>query len=174
VFRTAYKQGRREPNEAYAADALVALVTGKANGKPAAPQVVIDVTHRSLVTGEVGERDVCEVRGVGPIPVGRAREIMADAFLKALLTDGQDVRLVKHFGRHLPAEIRTALAWRYRTCIEPGCDRTVGLEWDHVDPVANGGPTSYENVGPRCKLHHKAKTERDRAVGLLGGERGPP
>ena len=32
------------------------------------------------------------------------------------------------------------------SCTEPGCNRRYGLEWDHVDPVAHNGLTSYENL----------------------------
>ncbi|HEY7106206.1 MAG TPA: HNH endonuclease signature motif containing protein [Acidimicrobiia bacterium] len=49
------------------------------------------------------------------------------------------------------------------------------MQWDHVDPVANGGPTSFANVHPLCRPHHIEKTERDRKAGKLGNrnERAP-
>ena len=50
--------------------------------------------------------------------------------------------------------------------------RRLGLETDHVVPVAAGGATSGENLRDRCLPHHWEKTERDRTAGLL--ERGPP
>jgi hypothetical protein len=61
-------------------------------------------------------------------------------------------------------------------CVEDGCERRYWLEWDHDDPVANHGPTSYDNVMARCWPDHGAKTERDRKAGLLapGRKRGPP
>ena len=34
--------------------------------------------------------------------------------------------------------------------------------------MANDGPTSYENLKPRCPPHHRKKTEADRLAGLLG------
>jgi hypothetical protein len=46
--------------------------------------------------------------------------------------------------------------------------RRWGLEYDHVNPVANSGPTEYTNLEARCWPDHQAKTERDRAAGLLG------
>jgi 5-methylcytosine-specific restriction endonuclease McrA len=48
------------------------------------------------------------------------------------------------------------------------CGRHFGLEYDHVDPVANRGPTTLANLQPRCWPDHQAKTERDREAGLLG------
>ena len=46
---------------------------------------------------------------------------------------------------------------------------------DGTPMPANHGPTSYDNLRPRCWSHHQDKTERDRAAGLLGGGgREPP
>jgi 5-methylcytosine-specific restriction endonuclease McrA len=47
------------------------------------------------------------------------------------------------------------------------CGSRFGLEYDHINPVANKGETRYENVEARCWADHQAKTERDRQAGLL-------
>jgi 5-methylcytosine-specific restriction endonuclease McrA len=92
--------------------------------------------------------------------------------LKAVLHDGVAVHTVKHFGRHLPAELRTALdlgpvpAFTGAECVD--CGSRFGLEYDHVNPVANQGETSLRNLAARCWPDHQAKTERDREAGLLG------
>jgi hypothetical protein len=105
------------------------------------------------------------------------RRLEQDAFLKAVLHDGVDVQTVAHFGRHRPAHLETALRlgappdFDGIECSELGCERKYGLEFDHVDPCANGGPTSLANLKPECKPHHWNKTERDREAGLLGGNR---
>jgi 5-methylcytosine-specific restriction endonuclease McrA len=49
------------------------------------------------------------------------------------------------------------------------CSKRYGLERDHIDPVANGGLTAYDNMAGRCWECHQKKTERDRQAGLLGG-----
>jgi len=59
-------------------------------------------------------------------------------------------------------------------CSEDGCRRRYGPEADHVDPVANGGVASFENLRWRCRPHHRAKTDRDREAGILTGNRAPP
>jgi 5-methylcytosine-specific restriction endonuclease McrA len=115
---------------------------------------------------------VCQVIGGGPIPVELAHELGKDAFLKAVLHDGVAIHTVKHFGRHFPAELRSALdlgpvpAFTGAQCAD--CGGRFGLEYDHINPVANNGETSYDNVEARCWEDHKAKTERDRQAGLLG------
>jgi hypothetical protein len=102
------------------------------------------------------------------------------AFAKAVVVRGTNIDTVAHFGRRMSAELRTALELRPpprlagAVCIEEGCDRRHDLDWDHDDPVANGGVSSYENLKPRCKPDHWEKTERDRRAGLLGGSRSPP
>ncbi len=51
--------------------------------------------------------------------------------------------------------------------MEQGCGRRFGLEWDHDDPLANRGPTSFDNLKARCRSHHREKTQRDRQAGLI-------
>jgi hypothetical protein len=87
---------------------------------------------------------------------------------------------MRDYGRRIPAELRTALELGDperldgAKCSEEGCDRRNGPEWDHVDPVARGRASSYDNLEARCGPDHWDKTERDRRAGLLDGSRGPP
>jgi len=112
--------------------------------------------------------------GGDPLPGSAVKRSAEDAFVKAVLHDGVRIETVAHFGRHIRAQLRTALelgpapAFDGVECVEAGCGRRYGLEWDHLDPVANGGPTSFENLKARCWPHHRAKTERDHRAGLLG------
>ena len=100
----------------------------------------------------------------------------AGAFVKAVVHDGIQVDTVRHYGKHMPATLRTVLElgdppeFDGARCCD--CGRTYGLEWDHVDPRANGGVTAIGNYKPRCTPCHRQKTERDREAGLLGA-RGP-
>lgn len=82
---------------------------------------------------------------------------------------------MKHFGRRIPAEVRTAPELGPApdldgaTCVEEGCGRRHRLEWDHDDPLAHRGPTSFDNLRARCRPHHHDKTLRDRQAGLIFG-----
>ncbi|MFP5377490.1 MAG: HNH endonuclease [Acidimicrobiia bacterium] len=129
--------------------------------------------------GHAHPGEACHVVGGGPVPVSAVtEELEGDAFVKAVTHDGVRIDTVAHLGRAIPAHLRTALelgpppSFDGAACAEAGCGRRFGLEWDHVDPVANGGPTSYANLQARCRPCHGAKTERDRAAGLVGGRRG--
>jgi hypothetical protein len=168
-YRQAYREGRRENPENYAADALVALVTGEGllgtQSKSKGTEVVVVVSRESLQRGGVDPTagEICEIPGFGAIPVSRARELLADAFLKGVLVDGKRVISVKHFGRHRPAELDTALLVRsvlsegQVRCVVEQCGQTARIQWDHAQPFARGGPTSADNLNPMCPFHNRAK-----------------
>jgi hypothetical protein len=177
-WRTARKEGRREARSVLAADAFVTLTSavGTPKGKPRGADVVIVADLNAYRRGHAHEGEPCHIVGGGPIPISIARELAKDAFLKVVLHDGVNVHTVAHFGRHRPAHLETALMlgappdFEGVTCSDDGCDRHYGLQWDHTDPCANGGPTSLANLKAKCTPHHWDKTERDRRAGLLGGD----
>ena len=176
--RESRAEGVDEPFFAHAADALAAMLSGSGRGHATRSELVVVCDLAAYRRGHIHDGERCHLVGGGPIPVELARTIGEDAFLKAVIVDGVDIQTVKHFGRHINAELRTALelgsppGLRGAECVEAECRRRYGLEWDHIDPVANGGPTSYDNLRPRCWPHHRDKTEQDRQAGLLG--RAPP
>ena len=176
-------KGEVEDRPAYAADAFARMVTGQGKGLATRADVVFACDYRAYQRGHAHEGEVCHIIGGGPVPVGVVREIAKDAFLKVAFHDGVEIHKVAHLGRHRPAELETALGlgsppdFAGVTCCEPGCERRYGLEWDHVDPVANQGPTSFENLAARCYPTSPGEDQRDRAAGLLRGgssDRAPP
>ena len=162
IFKAARKSGNHERPEAYAADALMALCAAKTSSaaKPTRANAVINirVDINALKRGHTEHGEVCEIAGVGPIPVATATEYLGEAFLKLLILDGVDIKTVAHMGRHIPAPLRTAVEERDRVCQVPTCDMSVGLEIDHIKPFAEGGPASLENLVRLCKRHHLQKT----------------
>ena len=187
-WRAAKREQRIESRAAHAADAFVRMVDGAGTGNGSSlggsPDRPGPARYRR---GHAHPGELTHIIGGGPIPVRVARELANDAFLKVVLHDGVNIHTVAHFGRRRPAELNTALelgappSFEGVSCSELGCDRKYGLQWDHIDPVANDGPTSVENLQPLCWSDHRDKTERDRAAGLLNGkgkrsrkERGPP
>jgi hypothetical protein len=158
IFAGARREGRRESYEAYAADALVALAEGDGRG----PRGVVHsrVDHSALVRGHVEEGEVCDIPGVGPIPVAVVREMLDDGVLKVIVTKGVDVVAVAHGGRTVPAHVRSALETRDPKCVVPGCDVWDRLEIDHLVCFAEGGPTTLENLARLCHRHHALKTHQ--------------
>ena len=166
-WRAAYRQGRVEPRERHAADALAHMM----NGQGKRHSVRADVVYVCNV--DTGQSHIV---GGGPVPESRAREAARDGFIKAVLHDGTKVDTVVHYGRHIPAELRTVIElgdppeFDGVTCVD--CGAQFQPEWDHHDPVANGGPTTRTNLKRRCHTCHTVKTEQDRLAGLLR-RRGP-
>jgi hypothetical protein len=164
-FDEARRQGRRETREACAVDALEALVVGSADhcvplgdSGPGA-MVHVRVDHQALVRGHTQNGEVCEIPGVGPIPVATARRLATDAILKVLVTDAVDIRAVAHAGRSVPAGLRTLLEERDRTCVVPGCNVDRSLEIHHWRiSHADGGPLSADNCARVCAWHHYLAT----------------
>ncbi|MGH9098156.1 MAG: HNH endonuclease signature motif containing protein [Acidimicrobiales bacterium] len=176
VFHRARRAGHHESPEAYAADALVALVTrdpGRSTatssddqspngGRPTTKGskgtralVHVRVDLDALRTGVVGPHGICEIPGVGPIPVDTARELMGDALCELVITNGIDVTTITKMGRAIPAALRRALDERDATCVVPGCDAVTGLEIDHrIVEVHDNGPTAMWNLAKLCAHHH--------------------
>ena len=180
MHRAARKEGCTEAREAHAADALLRLAKGGGKGRAGRADVVYVCDLRAAARGHTHGDEVCHVIGGGPVPVDVVRAAAVDAFVKVVVRDGTKVDTIVHYGRHIPALLRTVLELGDperldgAVCVEAGCDRRHDLEWDHDDPVANDGVTSYENLNARCKPDHWAKTERDRKAGKLGAGRAPP
>ena len=177
--RSAAPSSEKDPYEVSAADALVGVTAANPDGRRSTnTELVIVCDLRAWRRGHTHEGEVCHIIDGGPIPVDLAKELADDAFLSAVLHDGIKIDTVKRFGRYLPAELRTALdlgpvpEFTGRQCVD--CGQRWNLEYDHIDPVANHGPTSYDNLAARCWPDHQIKTEKDRQAGLLGPHARPP
>jgi hypothetical protein len=146
---------------------------GGGKGKASRADLVIVCDLQAYRRGHAHEGEACHIVGGGPIPVSLAKDLGRDAFLKAVLHEGTEIHTIAHFGRRYPAVLQTALDlgappdFNGNVCAAPGCDRRHHLQRDHIDPVANGGETSYANNPPLCPPDHRIKTESDRKAGLL-------
>lgn len=184
IFRKAREQGLEEPPEAYRADALVALVTGTAQGgsgrrgRAQRDSVVVRVDAEALARGHVESGETCQIAGVGPVPVAVVERLLPEAFVKVVFRDSLDVRSVCHVGRSLSAHEQTALEERDPMCVVPGCSVAKGLENHHYkEDFASSGITSLSELARVCARHHDMITYR--GFHLEGGPgqwryRGPP
>ena len=161
IFRDRRSSGDREPQERYAADALVQLTTGTTRKQGKVDHTVhVLVDHDALVRGEAREGETCAIPGVGPVSVEWVRERIGRAFVTAIIKKGRDIRTVAHFGRHIPAEPKTALLVGGRECCIEGCTARAYLELDHSEiDFAAGGPTASWNLDWECWTHHHLKTQ---------------
>ena len=112
MFKAARAEGReraargvrvRRAHRAGADRAANAEPTPTATTKPKKPSPrfmgLIRVDIAALVRGAVEGDEICEIAGLGPIPVSVARELLGDAILKLVITKGVDVANVTHLGR---------------------------------------------------------------------------
>jgi hypothetical protein len=187
MFKAARAAGNAEPREAYAFDAFMELIrratgtgvnepTAEANntapnntapeGKPAAakPMAVrymsslVRVDLEALKRGQVEGDEVCEINGLGPIPIGTARRLLGESIAKLVITKGVDVANVTHLGRGPTVAQQVALWWASPCCTVEGCTRTRWLENDHNPEWAKTKRTRIDELDPLCTHHHDLKT----------------
>ncbi|MGH9265996.1 MAG: DUF222 domain-containing protein [Acidimicrobiales bacterium] len=166
LFRRARAEGRNEPSEAYAADALAELArTGGVAGDGAPrsrsrAKVIVRVDLDALLRGYVAEGEMCELAGFGPVAVSAVRDLIdtGDPFLAVVVTKGQDVAGVAHLGRRPTVGQQTALEWLYPTCAVEGCSSLTWLENDHRVDWARSHVTILDLLDRLCSHHHDLKS----------------
>jgi Domain of unknown function (DUF222) len=174
LFEAARKEGRREPLEAYAADALAELArsAGNTSGSRNARRrtnVLFRVDLTRLLRNYPVRDEVCEIAGYGPVAASAVRDLhdTEDPFLAAVVTKGEDVVGVAHLGRRPNAYQQSALEWLYPTCAVEGCNSLEFLENDHREDWATTHMTVFELLDRLCTHHHDLKTSE--GWGLVNG-----
>jgi hypothetical protein len=179
-FDRARIEGRHEPEEAYLADGLLAACRA-ATGAPTADatdakgrrvrkatptKVIVRIDWDALLRGCPIEGEVCEIAGLGPVPVSVVRAVMAsgDAFLAGVVTKGVDVHNVFHLGRKPTAYHDTALEWLSPECTTEGCNHTARLERDHRVDWAHTKVTLLRWLERHCEHCHDKKTRHGWAL----------
>lgn len=168
IFRARRTTGPHESHDAYAADVLADLVpvdspapngSAKSAGSKTVTNVHVVIDHTALVRGNAVQGETCSIPGVGPVNVAWVREMLGEAFVTAVIKKGRDITTVAHFGRHIPAELQTAMTVGGRECDVGSCHGRGYLERDHCEvDFANGGPTAWWNMAWLCSVHHRRKT----------------
>lgn len=156
------------------ADALVDLVTGRADP----PQVAVHlVVTADTLLGESAEP--AEVVGLGPVTSSKALELLGvpgtglsagsdgwpnvdDIVFRRLLTDPDSGHLVSLSERQYrpSAALDRSVRARDRVCRFPGCNRPAtkkqGTDLDHTIPWPRG-QTTAANLAVLCRHHHRLK-----------------
>ena len=166
------RNGQREGREQYAYDALVDLVCGRtpttsdATPAPDRPRrrepvrrlMLVRVDLAALINGAVGDGEVCEIPGIGPISVEQARSMFGDSILRLITTDGTAVVDVVNPARKPTEAQRIAKLWTDPKCCVVGCNRTVDLEYEHREDYARTQHTVLVESEHMCTFHHQLKT----------------
>jgi len=145
--------------EAARLDAFIDLVGGAKAGMRggARPQVLVIVDAEALRRGTTTTGEICEIEGIGPVPVEAAVELLGEGNLQFIIKEGTDIKSVTKSSRDLAQKTHMALAARDRGCVV--CGTRHGLQADHcfVD-YAKDGPTTLDNLALLCPKHHDMKT----------------
>lgn len=143
AFRAKAKEGgSAECREAHVFDAAIELARRSAGGgepgdrpepRRRRPEhlALLRLDVEALWRGHVEGDELCEVTGLGPIPVTVARRLLGEAVLKLIITKGDAVAHVTSLTRGPTQAMRYALLWTSPTCTVEGCTRTI-VEHDHV------------------------------------------
>jgi Domain of unknown function (DUF222) len=118
---------------------------------------LLRIDAAALRCGQVDGDELCEIAGVGPVPVSVARDLLGQAIVKLVITTGVDVANVTHLGRGPTTAQKIALLWSTPTCTVDGCLRS-RIEYDHQKPWADTRHTRLDELDPLCHYHHDLKT----------------
>jgi hypothetical protein len=181
LFEEARREGRRESRDAYAMDALTGICSDAIEGTSSEAAAtsedgelfvvrpnretrrsekyltLLRVDLEALRRGAVEGEELCEITGLGPIPVSVARELLDDSILKLVITKGSDVAHVTHLGRGPNAAQKIARTWMAPLCEITGCGRR-RIQHDHDNPYAHVHCTELGNLNSLCPHHHDLKT----------------
>lgn len=171
IFRERGKAGTTECRDAYAYDAAVemarrsaradAAADGEKRGKQPRPEhlALLRIDISALWRGHVEGDELCEITGLGPIPVGVARRLLGDALLKLVITNGQAVAHVTSLTRGPTQAMKYASLWTSPTCVVEGCSRTI-IEHDHRTGAEfkDTQHTRLDELDQVCPGHHDLHT----------------
>jgi hypothetical protein len=144
--------------EAHRLDAFLDLLSGQGTST-SRPRVLVHVDAEALRRGTTAKGETCEIAGIGPVPVAAVTELLGEGSMEFLVKEGADVRTITKSSRHLAQKTASALQARDRSCVVPGCGKSLGLQGDHcVVDYAAGGPTEIQNLALLCSGHHDMKT----------------
>jgi hypothetical protein len=144
--------------EAHRLDAFLDLLSRQGTST-SRPRVLVHVDAEALRRGTTAKGETCEIAGIGPVPVAAVTELLGEGSMEFLVKEGADVRTITKSSRHLAQKTASALQARDRTCVVPGCGKSLWLQGDHcVVDYAVGGPTEIQNLALLCSGHHDMKT----------------
>ena len=133
------------------------------SGSASRPVLYVHLTDLTLATGD----GVLRVDGdgplteVGPMLASQLTELLGhDRFTVKPVIDLHDRISVDAY--EIPVRIRERVELGCPICDFPWCNLpAIRADLDHIVPYDDTGPpdqTSTENLGPKCRLHHRLKT----------------
>lgn len=98
-----------------------------------------------------------------PISDHALGEFLSDAFVSLLIHDNKRNPIDASPRRRSPTRRQKRVVdEKYPQCHHPGCNARDFLEYDHINPYAQGGDTVLENLQRLCDPHNRAKSKAAR------------
>ena len=136
------------------ADALVEMATRSRTTQPDGlrPRPLI-----TILTGHESFARVCELADGTVLAPGQVVPLLSEADLERVVFDGPDRVISVSRRRSFTGALRRAIEVRDRHCQHPsGCDEPADrCDVDHIQPYADGGPTSLDNGRLSCWPHNR-------------------
>ena len=126
-------------------------------------RALIRVDLEALTRGRIEGDEVCEIAGLGAIPVGLARRLLGDSVLHLVLTKGTDVANLTYLGRGPSAVQKLAVLWFQNCCQNEACNATF-TEHDHRVEFAVSRHTRADELDRLCGHDHDLKTRHGWAL----------
>lgn len=118
---------------------------------------LLRVDLAAITRGTVDGDEICEVDGLGAVPVNVARSLVGDAIWKLVITKGVDVVHVTHLGRGPTVAQKIALLWTSPSCSNEACAHRFA-EIDHREDWAHTRHTVLAELDRLCFFDHWLKT----------------
>ena len=131
------------------------------------------VVYHVTIPESAPDEPMCELVGVGPVPVSTIAQLGDHPTLHAVLTAKNKLaayyeNLKPDPEKPLPDRYRRAIkAYRYNTCCVDGCF-DVAADVDHIVARTHRGDHDLENLQALCRAHHDAKTKVDAPWTIAG------
>ncbi len=141
------------------ADALATIFTATPN-PTGAPTGRVDTEVLIHVTA-----DGHHLTDGTPIGDHAVTRLLPDAYVSLLIHDNQRRPIDASPRRRFPTRRqRRVLDAREAECAHPGCHATAFLQYDHIQPYPQGGPTILANLRRLCGPHNRARARNEPTV----------
>jgi hypothetical protein len=121
-------------------------------------RIIARVDVLALLRGRTVGGETCDIEGLGPVPVAALLELLPQAAIDLILTNGEDTFNVTHLGRKTTARQQTVLHWLGVECARQGCGATRNLQIDHRLDWAHTHVTELRALEWMCPPDHRKKT----------------
>ncbi|MGN0062906.1 MAG: HNH endonuclease [Nocardioides sp.] len=135
---------------------------GRARGRSGEATLVLHLSDHDLLQAVPGGTGAATHDTLGPLALARLESWLAGC-ARVIVRPVLDPHRIAPVDRHdPPAAMAEAVRLRDATCVFPGCARgSHRADLDHIAPYRDDGTTaqtSYDNLAPLCRRHHRAKT----------------